>query len=123
MKESVMPSEDDLRKEFHDNEPGPAIDLDAVLRRSRARRRPRVAAAAIVSSLAVWGIVAPVPLTFATPLPSPPARAAGPPPAPPSPAGPVRLGGEPTNGDGASGSEGIKPAPAEKINLCAGTVA
>jgi len=61
-----MPSEDELREQFHRENPGGAIDLDAVLRRSRARRRPRVAAAAIVSSLAVLGVVVPVSISVAS---------------------------------------------------------
>ena len=119
-----MPSEDELRSQLHndaaESEPGGAIDLDAVLRRSRARRRPRVAAAAIVSSLAVLGIVVPVSISLAS-TQSPSTLSAGSATAPDSAAGPVRLGGETTNGDGASG--GIKRAPAEKINLCTGTLA
>ncbi len=59
-----MPSEAELRERFHhddDRAPtGPQIDLDAVLRRSRARRRPRVIAVALVSSLAAIGIIVPV---------------------------------------------------------------
>src|SRR3954471_8092729 len=96
-KESAMPSEDDLRKEFHDNEPGGAIDLDAVLRRSRARRRPRVAAAAIGSTLAVVGIVVPVSISLASTGTVTSVLDAGAATAPHSTAGPVRLGGENTN--------------------------
>ncbi|HEY4224609.1 MAG TPA: hypothetical protein VGM70_02235 [Pseudolysinimonas sp.] len=59
-----MPTEAELRERFHhdgDAAPGgDAIDLDAVLRRSRARRRPRVILTAVVSSLAVVGIAVPV---------------------------------------------------------------
>ncbi len=118
-----MPSEDDLRKEFHHNEPGASIDLDAVLRRTRARRRPRVAAAAIVSTLAVVGIVVPVSISLASTHTTTSVLDAGSATAPHSAAGPVRLGGESTNGEGASGSGGVKRAPAEKINLCTGTLA
>src|SRR3954469_1783514 len=92
-KESAMPSEDDLRKEFHDNEPGGAIDLDAVLRRSRARRRPRVAPAACVSTLAVVGIVVPVSISLASPGTVTSVLDAGSATPPHSAAGPVRLGG------------------------------
>ena len=65
-----MPTESELRQQFHDDEPGGStgrgtIDVDAVLRRSRARRRPRVVAAAVVSSLAVIGIVVPVSISIA----------------------------------------------------------
>ena len=62
-----MSDEDELRQRLHDDEPVGNIDLDAVLRRSRARRRPRVAAAALVSSLAVLGIVVPVSISLASP--------------------------------------------------------
>lgn len=69
-----MPSEDELREQFHDGGQGGgqgggtavAIDLDAVIRRSRARRTPRVAALAIVSSLAVLGVVVPVSISVAS---------------------------------------------------------
>jgi hypothetical protein len=70
-----MPSEDELREQFHTESRGRgvggdidhgAIDLGAVLRRSRARRRPRVAAVAIVSSLAVLGVVVPVSISVAS---------------------------------------------------------
>jgi hypothetical protein len=102
MKESAMPSEADLRKEFHDNEPGGAIDhgaidLDAVLRRSRARRRPRVVAAALVSSLAVLGIVVPVSISLASTHPTSALSAGSAASAPDAAAGPVRLQGESTS--------------------------
>jgi hypothetical protein len=69
-----MPSEDELRRQFHDSGAGRgrgsgaagAIDLDAVIRRSRARRAPRVAAVAVVSSLAVLGVVVPVSISVAS---------------------------------------------------------
>lgn len=120
-----MPSEADLRKEFHDNEPGGAsdrgaIDLRAVLRGSRARRRPRVVAAALVSGLAVLGIVVPVSISLSTSSTTSTLSAGSAASAPDSAAGPVRLGGETTNG---AGSPGIKRAPANKINLCTGTLA
>jgi hypothetical protein len=114
-----MPTESELRKQFHDDEPSGSIDLDAVLRRSRARRRPRVAVAAIISSLAVVGIVVPVSISLAaTHTTTSVLRAGSGASAPDSAAGPVRLGGETT-----SGSEGIKRAPADKINLCGGALA
>jgi len=119
-----MPTESELRQQFHDDEPGGSIDLDAVLRRSRARRRPRVVAAAVVSSLAVIGIVVPVSISIAGTRSATSLFDAGAASAPRSSAGPVRLGGETTNGSDASGSGGgIKRAPAEKINLCTGAVA
>ncbi len=112
-----MPTESELRRQFHDDEPHGSIDLDAVLRRSRARRRPRVAALAIVSSLAVVGIVVPVSISVAsqqTGTLSAGSAAS----APDSATAPKAL-----QGGSASGSGGIKRAPAEKINLCTGTLA
>lgn len=127
-----MPTESELRKQFHEDEPGGsagrgAIDVDAVLRRSRARRRPRVVAAAVVSSLAVIGIVVPVSISIAGTRSASSlldAGAASAPHAAQSSGGPVHLGGESTNGSDASGSgAAIKRAPADKINLCTGAVA
>jgi len=123
-----MPTESELRKQFHDGEPGGSIDLQTVLRRSRARRRPRVVAAAVASSLAVIGIVVPVSISVAGTHSTTSALDAGSASAPHSAAGPVRLGGESTNGGDASGSASgsggsIKRAPADKINLCTGTLA
>ncbi len=61
-----MPTEAELRERFHHDDDsaqdGSSIDLDAVLRRSRTRRRPRVVAVALVSSLAAVGIIVPVSL-------------------------------------------------------------
>jgi len=112
-----MPTESELRRQFHDDEPHGSIDLDAVLRRSRARRRPRVVAAVVASSLAVVGIVVPVSISVASQqtatLSAGSAASAS-----DSAAGPVRPPGE-----GTLGSGGIKRAPAEKINLCGGTLA
>jgi hypothetical protein len=46
------------------------IDLDAVLRRTRARRRPRLIAAAAVGALALTGVIIPIGLgTLGTPAP------------------------------------------------------
>lgn len=118
-----MSTESELRRRFHDDEPGGAIDrgaidLRAVLRRSRARRRPRVAAAAIASSLAVAGIVVPVSISVATTHTTTSVLGAGSEAsAPDSAADPTRLPGQSTSGSG------IKRAPAEKINLCTGAVA
>ncbi len=116
-----MPSEDDLRHQLRD-EPtggvtGGTIDLDAVLRRARARRRPRVAAVAVVSSLAVLGVVVPVSISVASSQTSTVAggSAASVPDAGKAP--------EAVQGGDASGGGAIKRAPADKINLCTGTLA
>lgn len=112
-----MPTESELRRQFHDDEPQGSIDLDAVLRRSRARRRPRVAALALVSSLAVAGIVVPVTISVAsqqTGTLSAGSAAS----APDSATAPEAL-----QGGSAPGSGGIRLAPAERINLCTETLA
>jgi len=111
-----MPDEDELRRRLRDDEPVGSIDLDAVLRRSRARRRPRVAAAALVSSLAVLGIVVPVSISLASPGAG--TLSAG------SAASSPDFGEAPDAAQGgATGPHFIKRAPADKINLCTGTLA
>jgi hypothetical protein len=123
-----MPTESELREQFHDDEPGGSIDLDAVLRRSRARRLPRVVAAAAVSSLAVIGIVVPVSLSIAGTHTTTSALDAGSvASAPSAPAGQARgegATGSGSTGSGTSGSGGsVKRAPADRINLCTGALA
>ena len=114
-----MPSEPtNLRHLFAEN-PGTAIDVDSVVRRSRSRRAPRILAAGAFTVLAIGGIAAV------------------------SVQGLSQLGGGATSAsNGASDSasesvageesstlmessadETIKRAPAERINLCTGTVA
>lgn len=112
-----MPTESELRQQFHDDEPGGpidrgAIDLRAVLRRSRARRRPRVAAAVLASSLAVVGIVVPVSIGVASRQNA--AFSAGSAAAPDQAAAPEAI-----RSGGASGATATKPSPAAKLNLCA----
>lgn len=114
-----MPTEDELRRQLHDDEPHGAIDLNAVLRRSRARRRPRVAAAAIVSSLVVLGIVVPVSLSLASSHTTTTSLSAGSAAsAPDSSNAPEALHGGPQTGSG-----GVRVAPAGRINLCTDTLA
>lgn len=125
-----MPTEAELREQFHhdDRQSGPgsrgpdAIDLDAVLRRSRARRRPQVVAVAVVSSLAALAIIVPVSVSVglgptgmfsASSGSSVSAGDASGQKAPES--GPDAVGG-------AAGG-GIDLAPAQKVNLCGGTLA
>lgn len=56
-----MPSESDLRDLLRDPGPGTGgIDLETVVRRSRARRRPRLLASAAIGGLAVVGVAVPV---------------------------------------------------------------
>ena len=112
-----MPTESELRRQFHDDQPHGSIDLDAVLRRSRARRRPRVAAVAVVSSLAALAIVVPVSISVASQQTGTfsAGSAAS---APDSAKAPEAL-----RGGSAPGSGGVRLAPAERINLCTETLA
>lgn len=52
-----MPSEDDLRAELGRTPTAGAIDLDRVISRSRARRRPRQVATTLVGALALTGVL------------------------------------------------------------------
>ena len=52
-----MPSEDDLRAELGRTPTAGGIDLDRVLARSRARRRPRQVATTLVGALALTGVL------------------------------------------------------------------
>ncbi|MEO6532146.1 MAG: hypothetical protein ABIO06_01075 [Pseudolysinimonas sp.] len=115
-----MPTEDDLREQFrHDATPPGGIDLPAVLRGARIRRRPRVAAAAIVSSLAVIGIVVPVSISLASTHSTTSILSAG----SAASASDQATAPEAGSGGAASGPKFIKRAPASKINLCAGALA
>ena len=64
-----MASESELRDRFHDGTlPSGRIDVDAVLRRARARRRPRVLLAGAGSVLAIAAIAVPASIgSFARP--------------------------------------------------------
>lgn len=109
-----MPSEDDLRQLFRDDRPAGAIDLDAVLRRSRARRRPRVAAAALASSLAVVGIVVPVSISVASQLGTTSSAGSA------ASARDLTTAAPAHEGNGQAGaSGGVRLAPARQLNLCA----
>jgi hypothetical protein len=114
-----MPTEDELRAEFHEIRSGvdAQIDLDRVLRRARRRRAPRVAAVAIVSSLAVVGIVVPLSISVAsgqTGTFSAGSAASAP---------DLSAGQVPEYATGGGGDSTIKRAPAERINFCTGTLA
>lgn len=112
-----MPTEDELRGQFHESRSraDTHIDLDAVLRRARRRRAPRVAAVAIVSSLAVVGIVVPVSISVASSHTTTSTWGGGSAASAPDSSGLT----VPEAADGGA----IKRAPAEKINLCTGTLA
>jgi hypothetical protein len=114
-----VPSESDLRRSLRDGDvPSGEIDLAAVLRRSRARRRPRVILVGAASVLAVAAIVVPVSVSALTTGSS---------------AGSSALAGEAPSVESATGSAGgvadstaadpLKRGPADKLNLCAGPLA
>jgi len=110
-----MPSESDLRDRFHDGtQPRGEIDVDAVLRRARARRRPRVVLAGAATALAVTAVVVPLSISgFGSPATDLVAGAGGGSAAEDS--APQVAG--PSDQTFASGDD-IKRAPADKINLC-----
>lgn len=126
-----MPTEAELREQFHhdDRPTGPGtIDLDAVLRRSRARRRPQVVAVAVVGSLAALAIIVPVSVSVAlgqtgmfsaSSGSAASAGDAGGLKAPESLAGGAT--GETSGGSSGGAVDGL--APAQKINLCGGALA
>ena len=121
-----MPTEAELRERFHhDDEPasgrGTGIDLDAVLRRSRTRRRPRVVAVAVVSSLAAVGIIVPLSIGVLGPqLGSTFSSGAG------SAASAPDANKAPefaTEGGGATGAPPAPGASARSLNLCGAALA
>ncbi len=121
----MAPDENDLRASLHEGEPpAGSIDLDRVLRRTRARRRPKVLLAGAGGALAAAAIVVPVALlgTPATTGVSTLADA----PAPGSEARDSSAGSGAESDASqpfADGGASISRAPADKLNLCAGTVA
>jgi hypothetical protein len=111
-----MASESELRDRFHEGTlPSGQIDVEAVLRRARARRRPRIVLAGAGSILAIAAIAVPASLgSFATPATDSALIASG--------------------GAGDSDAEFAAPEasgtqsmydrpPAEKLNLCMAPVA
>lgn len=96
-----MPTESDLRDLLRAPEPadGSPIDLDAVLRRARARRRPRAIAASAVGALALVGVLTPAVLIGM-----------------PRPAQEVAMVAE--DSGGASADTGAAPLSALKIDAC-----
>ena len=108
-----MASKTDLRHRFRDPEtPEGTIDVDAVIRRARTRRRPRVLAAAGVSTLAAAAIVVPLTIVGVGSL---------------SPAGPdaTLAGGAAESSADSSLTDAdatIERAPASRLNLCEGAV-
>jgi hypothetical protein len=111
-----MPSDSEIRDRFREGtQPRGEIDVDAVMRRVRARRRPRVILAASGSVLAIAAIVVPAVLTtYST------GGAAS---------DTALVAGEDSGGAAApeaateSGAAQFDRAPAEKLNLCTAPVA
>jgi hypothetical protein len=112
-----MPTEAELRGRFHDERPSgqDAIDLDAVLRRSRARRRPRAVAVAVVSSLAALAIIVPIGVSVALGQTGMSSASSGSV-ASNGDAGGLKAPESATGGAPDGGTSGS--APAQKVNLC-----
>ena len=114
-KERAVPSEDDLRKLLTSAEAPGSVDANRVIARSRARRLPRQLVAGAAGALAIAGIgvlavqVSQITLVQPTSLMSEPNADAP-------------IASDEAGSSGAE-SEAIKRAPAEKINLCGGTLA
>lgn len=118
-----MATESELREQFHEGEPSPgSIDVDAVLRRSRARRRPQLAAVGVVSALAVLAIVVPLSVSGVFGHVGVVSGSSA----------SVAEGGAnapqfANNSDGGAGEPGTGAvnglAPAEQVNLCSGALA
>jgi hypothetical protein len=111
-----MASESELRDRFHDGTlPSRQIDVDAVLRRARARRRPRIVLAAAGSVLAIAAIAVPATIgSFAVPATDSALIAGG-------------SGGDSSEYSqpeaAPAGDAALDRAPAERLNLCSGPVA
>jgi hypothetical protein len=108
-----MPSDSELRRRFREGtQPRDQIDVDAVLRRVRARRRPRVVIAAAGSVLAIAAIA--VPAVVTTSLGTPVTGSAL----------VAEDGYAPqANGGAADSDAAMSRAPAEKLNLCTAPLA
>jgi hypothetical protein len=117
-----MASESELRDRFHEGtQPSGQIDVDAVLRRARARRRPRVILAGAGSVLAIAAIAVPATIGSFGSSASDTALVAG------EGGGDSSGYSQPesaTDADGAGGAEAaLDRPPAEKLNLCTAPVA
>jgi hypothetical protein len=113
-----MASESDLRDRFHEGTlPSGQIDVDAVLRRTRARRRPRMALAGAGSMLAIAAIAVPAAFgSFAAPA-TETALVAG------SGAGDSSAEAPGADGGALNPQMSYDRAPAERLNLCTAQVA
>lgn len=115
----MPPTEDELRAALQSAGPAGSIDVDAVLRRARRRRRPRVLLVGAAGVLAVAAIVVPVSISA---LGSGGFSAASG--AADTAAAPESADASGTTDDSAlaTGTD-IRRAPADKLNLCTGTLA
>jgi len=110
-----MASESELRDRFQEGtQPSGRIDVDAVLRRSRARRRPRIVLAGAGSVLAIAAIAVPAALgSFSTSATDTALISGG---------GDSAEYSAPGAADGDAQAAYDRP-PAEKLNLCSAPVA
>jgi hypothetical protein len=117
-----MASESELRDRFHEGtQPSGTIDVEAVLRRARARRRPRVVLAGAGSVLAIAAIAVPATIGSFSPVVTDATLVTG--------------GGDssgysqpesapaPDSGGAGSADAALDRPPAEKLNLCMAPVA
>jgi hypothetical protein len=114
-----MASESELRDRFHDGtQPSGQIDVEAVLRRARARRRPRIVLAGAGSVLAIAAIAVPATIGSFAIQASDTALVAG------DGAGGGDSGFAPEAAPVGGADEAMSDrAPAERLNLCSGPVA
>ena len=125
-----MATENDLRDRFKDDDGRglPGIDVESVIRRSRSRRTPRLVAVGAAGALAVVALAFPaigamglidrgVTVSASDTAGGSPEGAAAP---------DVKSesdGDAPTQFDEPSADDGIRRAPADKLNLCTGALA
>lgn len=112
-----MPSDSELRRRFQEGtQPRGEIDVDAVLRRARARRRPRVVLAAAGSVVAIAAIA--VPAVVVTSFGTSPATVSS------ADYAPEAAPDAEDGAGGAAGSDAAMSRPsAERLNLCEAPVA
>jgi hypothetical protein len=113
-----MPSDSELRRRFREGtQPRGQIDVDAVLRRARARRRPRVVVAAAGSVVAIAAIAVPavVITSFGSTGASVTSSEYGP------EAAPEAAGGA-ADSDAADSDAALSGPGAEHLNPCSGPV-
>lgn len=108
-----MPSDSELRRRFREGtQPRDQIDVDAVLRRVRARRRPRVLIAGAGSVLAIAAIAVPAVITSSSLGTAQDSSLVS-----------GEYAPEASTGGAADGDAAMSRAPADKLNLCTAPVA